>query len=261
MGLRSRSIHAAALGSYLALSTAACGGRSITDEAAGVSGGVSAGGAASSGGAASPGGTNSNTSGAPGSAGDGDVAGGCNAAPPCGGNMIGSWSVVSSCLRVSGPLDLSAIGIGCGTAVITDGYRQITGYWTARADGTHADLTTTTGIDHIELEPACLNVSGAQVRCDALGPIFAAFGYSATSCAKVPEGGCACTASVKQVGGLGIVSVDPSSYGSFSASNNVITLDSGWSYSYCIAADRLTLTPRTVSPTLTGSIVFETPEK
>lgn len=254
MGLVSTSIQAAALGGFVAFSTAACGGKSLTDDSGGM---LSAAGSTSVGGAASGGGTNS-SSGAPGVAGDAGVAGSsCVTPAECGGAITGTWSVTSSCLSVSGSLDLSAVGIGCAAAAITSGYRQVSGSWTAHADGTYSDATTTTGMDHLELSPACLNISGAQVSCDGMGPLFTVFGYSSASCVKVPEGGCACSALVKQAGGLGNVSVDPSTYGSFSALNNVVTLDSGWSYPYCAIGHVLTLAPNTANPTLTGSIGLE----
>ena len=171
--------------------------------------------------------------------------------------MVGTWSVVSSCLLVSGQLDLSPIGIGCPSAVISNGYRLVTGKWTAYADGTYVDATTTTGVDNFELAASCLNISGARATCGGLAPIFVSLGYSAVSCVPAPEGGCACSANVKQSGGLGIVSIDPSSSGNFSTSDNTITLDGQSRYPYCAAGTRLTLTPKTENPTLSGNVEFE----
>lgn len=48
----------------------------------------------------------------------------------------------SSCLDVSGELDLSLVGAGCPSAPLT-GSLQVTGTFTANANGAYTDDTTT----------------------------------------------------------------------------------------------------------------------
>lgn len=242
----------------MALFSPACGGKSIISSTDGISGSagsssIGAGGSAGSAGTPVAGGS-SNSSGAPGVAGAGAVAGDCST-PACGGNIIGIWSVSSapSCLVVGGQLDLSPLGIGCPTAAVK-GYRKVKGSFSADVDGTYKDSTVTTGVDNFELEPACLSFSGVYVACDRLAPIFGGLGYTAVSCVADPGGGCACSAEVKQSGGLGVLSIDPSSAGTFSVRNDVFTLDGQQTYPYCSAGDVLTVKPRATNPPLTGSV-------
>jgi hypothetical protein len=254
-GERSTSIQAAALGLLIGLLSVACGGRSITGGGDGLSsssGTTSAGGVSSSGGTFSGGG-----SGAAATGGDDAAAGNaCSTPPPCGGDLVGSWAVVSSCLVVSGQLELGILGLGCTTAPVT-GSLQVMGTWSANADGTYVDATTTLAEHHIQLTAACLLVSGTQVSCDGVSPIFNILGYSASSCMEAPEGGCLCWATAVQEGGLGVVSDDPSTRGTFSAAGNVVTIDDQSRYAYCVSGRTLTWTPKTLNPTSAGSIELE----
>src|SRR3954471_4832029 len=43
----------------------------------------------------------------------------CSDVAPCGGNVVGSWTVASACLSVSGSLDVSGFGLGCATVSVT----------------------------------------------------------------------------------------------------------------------------------------------
>src|SRR6187402_1456634 len=37
----------------------------------------------------------------------------CSALTPCGGSVVGSWKVTSSCLKLSGDMDTSLLSLGC----------------------------------------------------------------------------------------------------------------------------------------------------
>src|SRR3954471_222743 len=67
-------------------------------------------------------------------------AGGSGASCPngtaCGGNVIGSWTVSSSCLSVTGELNPALAGAGCPSAPVT-GSLEVTGTFTVNADGTY----------------------------------------------------------------------------------------------------------------------------
>src|SRR5436305_5888695 len=95
----------------------------------------------------------------------------CPDVTPCGGNMVGSWTVASSCLSVTGALDLTLVGAGCPTAPVT-GSLTVTGTFTANGDGTYSDNTTTTGEEHFTLGPSCLVISSTPVTCDGAAGII-----------------------------------------------------------------------------------------
>src|SRR3954447_23352750 len=59
----------------------------------------------------------------------------CSNGTPCGGDVVGTWTVNSSCLKVTGTLDLMSFGAGCPTAPVTGSF-HVTGTFTANSDGT-----------------------------------------------------------------------------------------------------------------------------
>src|SRR6266540_973482 len=53
----------------------------------------------------------------------------CPSVEPCGGDVVGTWTVSSSCLTVTGELDLALVGAGCPSAPVT-GSLKVDGTWT-----------------------------------------------------------------------------------------------------------------------------------
>lgn len=201
-------------------------------------------GTAGSGGSGAAGTGASGGSGTGGSAGAG---GACPSAMACGGDVVGLWTVTSSCLAVKGELDILGFGLGCRTVGVR-GSRVVAGSFTANADGTYVDQTTTSGEELLEVPEACLSVSGTVVTCDRLGPVFESLGYDSVTCAD-DGGGCRCNAVFEQTGGMGVLSLIPASTGRYITSNGTITLldDNGSTpaaYAYCASADQLTLLPQ-----------------
>jgi len=180
----------------------------------------------------------------------------CPDVSPCGGSAVGTWTVMSSCLRVTGSLNIAGFGLGC-TSVSVTGSLQVSGSWTGNGDGTYADNTTTSGTEQITIPAACLFVSGTTTTCDRIGGPLQALGYTSIDCVDAAGGGCNCTATVQQTGSAGLLSSDPQTSGNFTTPNNVVTTDSGAKYSYCVAGEKMTWTPQTTSPTTMGTIVFQ----
>jgi len=180
----------------------------------------------------------------------------CSNVVPCGGSVVGTWTVTSSCLAVSGDLDASGFGLGC-TSVSVTGSLEVTGTWTANSDGTYSDHTTTSGNEQITVAAACLNVSGTTTTCDRIAGPLQALGYSSITCSSAAGGGCTCAAVVQQTGGIGLASADPQTNGNYSTSGNVITTDSSQQHSYCVSGKQLTWTPQSTRPITTGTIVLQ----
>jgi non-reducing end alpha-L-arabinofuranosidase len=226
-------------------------------------GGSAAGGAGGAGGNSSGGGSGKSTGGSGGVAqGGASGAGGtCPAATPCGGDLLGDWTVTSSCLKVSGQLDLSLAGTGCDSAPIT-GARQVTGTFTATSDGKYVDNTVTSGDDQFALVPSCLVISSTPVNCSgAANLLTAVLGYAKLECASNAGGGCDCSGHIQQSGGLGLLAMDPSTAGKYRASGNTFTLIGSASaddtqYDYCVKDGTLTVAPKSGSPVVAGSITF-----
>ena len=79
-----------------------------------------------------------------GAGGTGGAGPSCPDVAPCGGSVVGTWTVSpSSCLALAGDLDGWYLSLGCPKVPVT-GTLTTTGTFTANADGTYTDNTTTT---------------------------------------------------------------------------------------------------------------------
>ena len=164
----------------------------------------------------------SGTGGASGSGDSGTDTGGasCTEVMPCGGDVVGTWTAAPCRLTVTGNADLSGFGLDCTSAPVT-GSLRVTGTWTASSDGKYTDNTTTSGDAQLELPPECLRVSGTTTTCERLGGSLQALGYASLTCTdNSASGGCTCSATVQQAGGLALVSIDASTTGTYTTSNN-----------------------------------------
>lgn len=225
-----------------------------TSSVAGSSGSTS-GGSGGSGGAQGTAGTNPGTGGVPTAS--------CSNITGCGGPVPGTWTVSSSCLKLSGMVDLAAANLdprSCTSATIT-GDLTVTGTFTANANGTYTDATVTTGTAKAELAAGCLLISGTTINCEGAARTLEASGLTKTTCTTAAGGGCSCTSMVNQMGGLGLPKPAPATSGNYMTSGNTLelTTDSGnVKYSYCATGGSLTLSPvETGATTITGSVVFQ----
>jgi hypothetical protein len=183
----------------------------------------------------------------------------CSNVLPCGGDIVGTWAVTSSCLKITGEMDLSSMGLGCKSAPVT-GALQVSGTWTANSNGKYTDNTITSGTEQLTLPASCLQVSGTTASCEALNATIESFGYESGSvnCKNAASGGgCTCPATIKQTAGLGLLSVEPTTTGKYTTSGNVVTTDNEKKYSYCVSGNKMAWTPQSTSPTTTGTVLFQ----
>ena len=219
------------------------------------------GGVTPSGGSAVGGSQTGGVQGTGGSTSNGGVGGGgfCTNATPCGGDVLGTWTVTASCLTVSGQVALSSLGLNCQSAPVT-GSLQVTGTWTAKSDGSYSDNTVTTGVEQLALPASCLEISGTTTTCDRIGGVLTGLGFASSSCTNAASGGgCTCLGTVDQTGWAGVVTLDALTSGKYTASGNVVTLVSEAKYSYCASGNTMTWTPQGLDGTtvLTGTVVFQ----
>ena len=179
----------------------------------------------------------------------------CTNVAVCGGDIVGTWNVTSSCLSVTGQLNVSLIGMACGSVPVT-GSLQVTGTWTANSDGTYTDHTTTTGTEEFTLGSSCLVISSTPVDCLGAANIMTALGYTTATCTAA-NGGCNCSATVDQSGGFGQVSPLASGSGAYATAANVLKTDDTFAYAYCVSGNTLMLTPQTTITTTTGTVVMQ----
>ena len=228
-------------------------------------GSSSTGGNSSSGGAQGTGGKTS-SGGSPGSGGSGSGSGGSTSSCPnvtaCGGDAVGAWTAMSTCLKISGPLDISLGGLDPTTCVgpTIDASLDVTGTWTANANGTYDDKTTTKGTGQINLPAGCLHLSGTTTSCAKLSSPLSGIGFSSVQCSDAASGGgCTCSVTIEQQGGAGWPSAGASNNGNYKTANNVLTADQTVDYAYCVAGNKMTWTPQKWAAMLSGTIVFQKP--
>jgi non-reducing end alpha-L-arabinofuranosidase len=232
--------------------SAGAGGKSAGSSSSSSSGGT--GGSGVSGSSSKAGASGGSAPG--GQSGSGGTTASCSNEAPCGGEVLGTWNVTSSCLTVEGQLDLSSfLGANCPSPQVV-GSLKVSGTWSAKSDGTFADKTTTSGNEQFSLATTCLSFSGTTLDCDQVSIPLQGVGYSAVSCKNAAGGGCSCSGTVEQPGGLGMLSTDPPTSGKFATSGNVITIDGSNAYAYCVSGSKMTWTPQTQNPKTTGSVVF-----
>ncbi|HEX6277073.1 MAG TPA: hypothetical protein VFZ53_28725 [Polyangiaceae bacterium] len=248
--------------------TAPTGGTSGTAPTGGASGSTPTGGTGPTGGTAGSGGSGptGGMSGSGGTGAGGSGGGGaqpsCSEVPACGGDLVGAWTAASCPQTVTGMADLTLLGIGC-TMVPVTGSLSVSGTWTGMAGGMYTDNTTTSGQAVLELPAICLEVSGFMAECDRL--VFDPIGLNSVVCVdNAATMGCTCTATINQMGGIGSISLDASTSGTYTTADNKVVmtaLEVNTEYSYCVAGNTLTMNLTTPSKigTIGGPIVLTKP--
>ena len=201
--------------------------------------------------------------GAPGQGGNSSVGGdtqpgdssNCPNVTPCGGSVVGTWDVSSSCLKISGDYDVPLGSMGC-TSLPATGSLRTTGTWIASSDGTYTDNTLTTGTITLSLSAKCLTVSSVPVECDRMSDLIPALGWASATCATT-NGQCNCTATANQHGGLGLVAPSVETSGYYTSANNTLTTDDTLKYSYCVSGSGSTLNVTPQLGSLAGTIVLQ----
>jgi hypothetical protein len=188
----------------------------------------------------------------------------CDNVVACGGDVAGAWFAIDSCLTVSGPANLSTLGLGMSCTGESNGTLEVSGNWTVDAEGgILTDTTQTTGTINIGLQPDCKEISGTVTNCDSIGGPFKALGFSEITCADSTTitDGCDCVGTVNQKAGAGFVTFSPAPAGLYAVDGTSLTF-SGYedvTYDYCVDGEFMHMTVTTVSDTglTTGTILFQ----
>ena len=194
--------------------------------------------------------------------GSGNPGGGasCKNAATCGGDVVGSWTVTSSCLNVTGEVDLTTLGMACESVPVT-GHLEVTGTWTANADGTYSDQTLTSGTEQIVVPSSCLSITGTPITCAQMAQALGYLGYVSTTCTTARDGTCTCEADIQQSGGMGVIADVPAVHGDHSVADDMLTLTGereDTTYAFCATSTELSVLPlSTTRGTLTGAIEFD----
>ncbi|HET7545677.1 MAG TPA: arabinofuranosidase catalytic domain-containing protein [Polyangiaceae bacterium] len=243
----------------LALSTAICCISSGCSNSSGHSFGPGNGGSTNGTGGKTAGNAGGSQTGAGGSSSGGTGSGTtCNPAgvTACGGSLVGTWTVASSCISVSGAVDAQKqFGLSCPTGQLTASL-SVSGTFSTKADGSFVDGTTTTGPAQLTLPAECLFLSGTTTTCERIGQVIQ--GYTGLKCVDAAGGGCSCSGTLNQQGSMGVPTQAPNADGFLMTADNTATITQDNSqYSYCVSGSTLTVTPKSTLPVIGGTIVLQ----
>jgi hypothetical protein len=148
--------------------------------------------------------------------------GACSTVAACGGDIVGTWKVVSVCGKATGTIT----GPGGCTISVSDMGLNASGTYTLNADGTYVVDVSISESDTFVFGPACLSTNGVTQTCAQLAsaldttliPTNSQTTISAWTCSP-SLGGCSCNASIGVSNGMasgtyttagGAVTVTPS---------------------------------------------------
>ena len=179
--------------------------------------------------------------------GDGGDGGGlaCKTISPCGGDVVGVWSVTDSCLSGTDDLSSTCAGLSADLSL------SVSGTTTYNADQTFTATVTGSGTTVYHYPAACIP---GTATCTQLGQTLMAIGmYSSVTCTTDSGGICNCVA---------ITTVAPTTeMGTYSTSGSTLSVTQNGTTStspYCVNGDLLyeMNAPGDGGAAITGSIVL-----
>ncbi|HEY8922748.1 MAG TPA: hypothetical protein VIU64_00135, partial [Polyangia bacterium] len=94
----------------------------------------------------------------------------CANAAACGGDIVGTWTIQSSCVSASA----SMFADSCPTATVATSDLKITGSVVYKADLTYTSTSSMSGTATVHLPASCLTSGGVTVTCAQLTQLIAA---------------------------------------------------------------------------------------
>jgi hypothetical protein len=142
----------------------------------------------------------------------------CSSVTACGGDITGTWKVVSECGQATGTIaEQGACAVGVSDVVLSG-----SGTYTFNADGTYTSTASESESDTFAFAAACLSTNGATATCAQLASTLMSSAIAASpsltispwECSQGAAGGCSCSASVAE-------SAMPA--GTYATAGNVLT--------------------------------------
>lgn len=158
----------------------------------------------------------------------GDGGGSCGKVSPCGGSLVGTWTITSSCESVSNFTD----GTECPGASIDESQIVTSGTLVFNADMTFAASPTTGGTRRFNVALACVAGVGS---CDNYASLISPAPPDATTTCATAGNACNCT----MVYAAPMTNVQA---GTYSTQDNVLTLRPGIDaivLGYCVEGSTL----------------------
>jgi hypothetical protein len=126
--------------------------------------------------------------------GGGAGAGTCGKVAPCGGDLLGSWTISDACATDTAFTSAVVAALGCPTATATSSAIQASGNYLFGADGTYTVTENVSATVALDVPSSCLVVAGVTVGCAELGGLLqVADTVRSAMCAQAGSGTCGCT--------------------------------------------------------------------
>ena len=122
----------------------------------------------------------------------GSSGGTCGNTAACGGAIVGTWSITSSCVSESA----SMVDSQCPSATASSSALTITGSITYNADGTYSSTSTVSGSINVTLPPSCLTSNGVTITCDQLNQLSHTNPTPGVTLNCTGSSSCACTETI-----------------------------------------------------------------
>jgi hypothetical protein len=182
----------------------------------------------------------------------------CSNTSACGGDLVGSWKVTSSCLTIDTSSMMPSSECPGQTTNVSD--IGVSGNFTFNADQTFSSTGTASGKVNVTRPASCMTRNGVTITCAQLQQGIEAnldSQFSSASCTDQLGGGCSCT--------FVIAPTTTTSSGTYTTADGVLTQmrfgSAPSSSDYCVEGSTMTVSPHTDSsmPSMenaTGSITL-----
>jgi hypothetical protein len=175
-----------------------------------------------------------------------DGSGTCGNSAACGGNVVGTWKITSSCVSVNA--SASTMNSQCPGETVSSSNVRVSGSVTYNADGTYTSTGTTSGFITVNIPQSCLTINGVTVTCAQITQASQANPTAGVTLNCSGTSGCTCTESIADQ-----TSDETGTYTTTAAGVLTQTPTSGTASSddYCVKGTTMTLSPHADSTMMT----------
>jgi hypothetical protein len=177
----------------------------------------------------------------------------CGQVPPCGGDIVGDWTIVDACLSFNGA---SPLGDFCPSATVDAAGIDPSGMVSYRSDLTYSVTLTLSGTIALSIPTSCLTIDGVTVTCAQLDQAAKQAlidnpdpSIQSISCAG--SSACVCT--------IQMTPQTSTSSGTYTTSGTLLIENGGSESNYCVQESELHVISTSMSMgslTASGDIVF-----
>jgi hypothetical protein len=179
--------------------------------------------------------------------------GNCGQVAPCGGDIVGDWTIVDACLSFDAQ---SPLGDFCASATVDAGGIDSSGMVSFRSDLTYSATITLSGTIALNIPTSCLTIEGVTLTCAQLDQAAKQAliddpdpSIQSISCA----GSSACVCTVRMTPETSMAS------GTYTTSGTLLIENGGSESNYCVQGSELHIMSTSMSMgslTAAGDVVL-----